>query len=388
MAGVGVVRHRRAQHEVRLPGRVQQPEPDATTYFNEIIAHPDEQRRAEPAHADHRLSTAANPKYVRNLLPTSFYAQDQWTAGRLTLQGGVRYDHLLTHVSRVEGRRPGLHGCRRPEIVYPVEVDPGDPLARRHAAVGRGLRPVRQRQDGPQVQPGQVHGSLRRRATRTSTSIRSSASPPARRGRGPTRTRISCRTAISSNPAKNGECGAMDESELRERECSPGRYDPGLTTGWGNRPYNWALGVSVQQEIVPRVSVNVGYFRNWWGNWYAVDNRATTVGGLHAVQHRGAGRSAAAGGGGQTISGLYNLVPDKVGQVDELAQHSDNFAAADRELAGGGRQRQRAAAERAHRAGRHEHRAPARGRLRAEGGAAGAGRQRQRFEYRDRRRLR
>ena len=32
----------------------------------------------------------------------------------------------------------------------------------------------------------------------------------------------------------------------------------------------------MQQEVLPRVSVNVGYFRNWWGNRYAVDNRATT----------------------------------------------------------------------------------------------------------------
>ena len=37
-----------------------------------------------------------NVKYVRNLLPTSLYAQDQWTSGKLTLQGGVRYDYVLT----------------------------------------------------------------------------------------------------------------------------------------------------------------------------------------------------------------------------------------------------------------------------------------------------
>ena len=51
------------------------------------------------------------------------------------------------------------------------------------------------------------------------------------------------------------------------------------------------------------------------------------VGGLHAVQHRGAGRSAAAASySGQVVTGLYNLVPTKVGQVNELAQSANILA--------------------------------------------------------------
>ena len=72
-------------------------------------------------------------------------------------------------------------------------------------------------------------------------------------------------------------------------------YDTDFVTGYGKRPYNWGLGLSVQQEVLPRVSVNVGYFRNWWGNWYVVDNRSTSVSDYTPVQHRGAGRSPAAG---------------------------------------------------------------------------------------------
>ena len=34
--------------------------------------------------------------FVRNLIPTSLYAQDQWTTRRLTLQGGLRYDHIVS----------------------------------------------------------------------------------------------------------------------------------------------------------------------------------------------------------------------------------------------------------------------------------------------------
>jgi hypothetical protein len=79
-----------------------------------------------------------------------------------------------------------------------------------------------------------------------------------------------------ANPEKNGECGAMNDKSLGKEKFTR-NYDPNFTEGWGVRPYNWSMGVSVQQEILPRISVNIGYFRNWWGNWYTVDNRSTSV---------------------------------------------------------------------------------------------------------------
>ena len=60
---------------------------------------------------------------------------------------------------------------------------------------------------------------------------------------------------------------------------------------------------------------------------------------------------------------------------------------ANRELAGGGRQRQRAAAQRPHDSGGHEHRTPALGFLRAQGGVARARQRRQWREHVHRRRL-
>ena len=31
------------------------------------------------------------------------------------------------------------------------------------------------------------------------------------------------------------------------------------------------MGVSVQQELVPRVGLTVGYFRRWFGNFYTAN---------------------------------------------------------------------------------------------------------------------
>ena len=71
-------------------------------------------------------------------------------------------------------------------------------------------------------------------------------------------------------------------------------YDPALLTGWGKRPSDWSFGASVQREVLPRVSVEVGYYRRWWGNFVVTDNLAVAGIRFHAVQRRGARRSAAA----------------------------------------------------------------------------------------------
>jgi len=127
-----------------------------------------------------------------------------------------------------------------------------------------------------------------------------------------------------ANPNKNAECGDMTDKSLGQANFTRS-YDPNFVTGWGNRPYNWGLGVQLQQEVLPRVSVNVGYFRNWWGNWYVVDNRATTVGDYTPYSILAPGDPRLPNGGGYTVSGLYDLVPTKVGQKDELAQSSSNI---------------------------------------------------------------
>ena len=128
-----------------------------------------------------------------------------------------------------------------------------------------------------------------------------------------------------NNPKKNAECGDLDNQTLGTPVFNR-TFDPNFVTGWGTRPYNWGLGVSVQQEVMPRVSVNVGYFRNWWGNSYVVDNRSTSFSDYTPFSIKAPVDARLPGGGGYTVGGLYNLVPEKVGPVDELAQSSSNFA--------------------------------------------------------------
>src|SRR5206468_2805455 len=68
-------------------------------------------------------------------------------------------------------------------------------------------------------------------------------------------------------------CGVMSNLNFGKSVFS-NTYDPALLTGWGKRPSDWSLGASVMREVLPRVSLEVGYFRRWWGNFVVTDNLA------------------------------------------------------------------------------------------------------------------
>ena len=66
----------------------------------------------------------------------------------------------------------------------------------------------------------------------------------------------------------------LEQLELRQPVRDRRRVNPDVQHGWGVRPYDWQFGVAVQQQIVPRVAVDVSYNRRWWGNFFFTDNLA------------------------------------------------------------------------------------------------------------------
>jgi hypothetical protein len=65
--------------------------------------------------------------------------------------------------------------------------------------------------------------------------------------------------------------------------------------------------------------------RRWFGNFYTVANTLTTASDYTPFSIPIPVDLRLPGGGGGTVSGLYNLTPEKVGQVKELAQLSSHF---------------------------------------------------------------
>jgi len=84
-------------------------------------------------------------------------------------------------------------------------------------------------------------------------------------------------TMTAQSPTTTGHadtCGAATGNSLLFGNFLPSTttVNPDILGGWGVRPYDWQIGVAVQQEVLPRVSVEVAYNRRWWGNYTVTDN--------------------------------------------------------------------------------------------------------------------
>ena len=110
------------------------------------------------------------------------------------------------------------------------------------------------------------------------------------------------------NIAANGECGAYTGANVNFGTLNPNAVtDSSLKSGWGKRGSNWEFSAGVQQQVMPRVSVDVSYFRRVFAGFTVVDNlnlapsNFDTFSVIAPVDPRLGDRS------GQTITGFYDV---------------------------------------------------------------------------------
>ncbi len=127
------------------------------------------------------------------------------------------------------------------------------------------------------------------------------------------------------NPLANGECGPTTPSTFGTLGVLD-TFDPNLLGGWGHRQYNWEFIAGVSHEILPRVSVDAGYFRRIWGNFQVTDNILVGPQDYTAFSLT-VPTDARLPNSGQTVTGLYDINPasGKVGQVKNYNTLSDNY---------------------------------------------------------------
>ncbi|MES1256553.1 MAG: carboxypeptidase regulatory-like domain-containing protein [Acidobacteriota bacterium] len=255
------------------------------------------------------------------------FAQDRWTVKRLTLTGGLRYDYYRSSFPD-QTLGPVMFAPTR-NITFPASdgVKWNDITTRMGAAYdvfGNGKTAVK-------VALNKYLSAMNTGTPGTSTYSFGYPLNPINRV-APSTTRSwtdSNKNFVPDcnllNPGLNGECGALANQSFGQPIAST-NYDPGLLTGWGKRLYNWEFLVGVQQQVLPRVSVDVSYIRRSYGNSIVTDNLAVAPSDYTQFSIVAPVDSRLPGGGGQTISGLLDINPNKFGQTNNVVELASNYA--------------------------------------------------------------
>ena len=116
------------------------------------------------------------------------------------------------------------------------------------------------------------------------------------------------------NFAANGECLQI-ANPLFGSATRSATFDDILRTGYGNREANWEFSAGVQHEVLPRVSIDIGYFRRIWKNFRVTDDLALAATDFDTFSMVVPSDPRLPGGGGYRLDGLVALRPEAFGRA-------------------------------------------------------------------------
>jgi hypothetical protein len=102
-------------------------------------------------------------------------------------------------------------------------------------------------------------------------------------------------------------------------------FDPELLRGWGVRPSDWSFNVSLQQQILPRMSVEVAYARRTFSGFTVTDNLLVARPEYTEYSLTAPSDPRLPNGGGYPVTGLLDLQPGLFGRVDNFISDSRTF---------------------------------------------------------------
>jgi hypothetical protein len=250
----------------------------------------------------------------------SVYAQDQWIRGSLTVQGGVRFEHITSGFPEL---RVGPSKFLPQAIVFPEQDSPvslNDIAPRMGAAYdlfGTGKTAVKATFGRYTAEPGgsnyyaNAYSPINRLQTTTNRAWTDAD-------------RDFVADCDLMNPLLNGECGAWSNRNFG-REVFDVTYDPDVVSGWNKRLETWDLNAALRHELMPRVGLELEYVRRIFGNFRVTDNRALGPQDFDQFSVTAPSDSRLPDGGGQVVSGLYDVKPDRFGLSDNYVTFADNY---------------------------------------------------------------
>jgi hypothetical protein len=262
------------------------------------------------------------------------FAQEQWTMRRLTLQGALRFDVARSwfpeqnigpdrflptpyHFPETKGIDSYKDITPRMGLAYDVF---GNGKTALKVNLGKYLEGV-----GVQLNYANTNPTLR-----VPTSTGPFGVP------GVTRTWTDANGNLQPdcdllNPQANdlrasgGDfCGQASNLRFGQNVLT-GNYDPDLLSGWGVRASDWSLGVSVQQQLAERMSIEVGYYRRWFDGFTLNDNLLVQPSDYTPYSITAPQDPRLPSGGGYTISNLYDINPAVSGQINNLTTLASKY---------------------------------------------------------------
>jgi hypothetical protein len=262
------------------------------------------------------------------------FVQDQWTHRRLTLQGALRFDRARSWFPE---QREGPSRFLLTPIVIPETrgIDSYKDISPRigvsYDLVGTG-RTVLKSSIGKYLDGTGVSGNY----ANTNPSLRMPQTTSVFGTAGVTRAWTDANhnwtpdcdllnTAAQDLRASGGDlCGVMSNTNFG-KDILTNNFDASILEGWGVRPSDWNVGLTVQQQIGRRTALDVTYIRRTYRGFSVVDNLALQPSDLTPFSIVAPMDARLPGGGGYVVSGLYDVVPEKAGQVDNLVADSARY---------------------------------------------------------------
>ncbi|HEY7191048.1 MAG TPA: TonB-dependent receptor [Vicinamibacterales bacterium] len=197
----------------------------------------------------------------------AFYAQDSWTRGRLTVQGALRYDRAWSYSPAEHNGTTQTSRVNTAPVTLPftASVDSYNDITPRFGAAydlfGNGKTAIKfnmghyldaATNDGSYTRNSPA-GQIVRTVTRNWQDTNGNKV-------------VDCDLLNFNAQTVPDSCPALGGNNLNfgKNSALTTQVNQAMLHGWGTRASDWQWGVNVQHQLVPRVSVEVGYNRRWW----------------------------------------------------------------------------------------------------------------------------